>query len=409
MASQQSNTSGSPVRIYVEPVLVGQESPELIEMDAKVNSYVSQYPSVFSGTYISTDSSGLTVGVVDQNDPAADALKALVGKLDPTSSFITIIPARYTWNDLDKIRSSIVDEYMTGGSGVSGVGVDASQDAVLVEVPRDASGLDLTNNPIAIKLTQQYGSAVMFQESAGETSATTANNDISPHFGGSGYKWYDAAGSVASGYCSLGFPVKVNNVTYGLTAGHCRPGSATNYVNAYSVGGVSSSLYFGSLYTTTWIGTQNTYGDWSLLKGSGYNPYVYNGPVGSSTFLSVVDASFYYPSVNSGMCSSGARTGQICRYKVFQTGWCEPYDGVTTCSLIRMKSDQNNDGSYDCDGWYYGDSGGSIYAGATGGVRAFGIASAITTECPAAGRFYYATSLFGVSRWNSGASMPLAP
>ena len=98
-----------------------------------------------------------------------------------------------------------------------------------------------------------------------------------------------------------------------------------------------------------------------LLKDSTYSPWVYTSNTTSNTVLPVVDAAYTSPSKGKPLCSSGATTGQICRYKIEDSEVCIIVSGETTCHAIKMSSDQNLDGVIDCLGSQPGDSDGAVY------------------------------------------------
>lgn len=396
------------VRLYIEPVFTGQASPELDRIGNEINEFVSLHPDTFSGAYFSLDSSKVMVGVAEPSHEAAAVLEELANKLDPERGQVITTDAERSWSELDSVKDLLAEEYLREAKGgLDSVGLNPALDTVVVSVAIEPGDAPLTDNPTVIEIAERFGDRVMFSESSGPVKMNSAIDDVDPHFGGAGYEWYDAAGNNTGFGCSLAFPIKINNVTYGLTGGHCRPGSATNLVNAYSFSGVDSSRYFGSLHTTSWIGTEDLYGDFALLKNSTYVPYVYNSTPTSNSSLAVVAASFTFPMVGQYMCSSGVSTGQICRYKVLETNKCKSHEGQMVCEQIIMKSDQNLDGLYDCGGWTTGDSGGAVYNAVSGGVRAYGIVTASSEFCFVP-REYHVTSLHGVQEWQPLASVVLA-
>lgn len=399
----------SRVRLYVEPVFSGQASLELDRIGNEVNEFISLHPHTFSGGYFSSDSSKVMVGVAEPSHEAASAFEELADRLDPGRRQVATIEAQWSWSELDSVKNRLVEEYLRQAKGgVDSVGLNTVLNTVVVAVEIKPGDPALKDNPTVIEIAERYGDSVMFRASAGPVIMNSSIDDVDPHFGGAGYEWYDSAGNKTSGHCSIAFPINLNNVTYGLTAGHCRPGTATNRVHAYSLAGVDSRRYFGSLYTTTWVGTQDSYGDFALLKNSTYAPFVYSSTRTSNDFLWVVEASFNFPMTGQNMCSSGVTTGQKCRYKVVATNQCKLADGQPVCEQFVMKSDQNLDRAYDCFGWEDGDSGGAVYNAVSGGVRAYGIVSAFTEQQCFAPREYQATSLHGVRKWKPLASMPLA-
>lgn len=96
------------------------------------------------------------------------------------------------------------------------------------------------------------------------------------------------------------------------------------------------------------------------MGGSTYISRVYNSNIYSESTLDVVNVSWNFPTVGSGVSSSGHTTSRICRYKVLDVDACVNYgSGIISCEMFSMTSDQNLDGSYDCSGFDHGDSGGA--------------------------------------------------
>ncbi|AJT42174.1 hypothetical protein [Psychromicrobium lacuslunae] len=409
-AATDHNHSSAAVPLSVQQTMAGEPSAELSALCNQINDFLAKHPAVFSGSYLSADSRLVNIGVATQEDPAVKELKALLAKIDPRSKFTRLTVAKNSMTQLEEARSAIVRDYLgKAGSSVKSVGIDASQDSVVVGVVPQSEAFAAKDVPAASTISASFGDRVVFSKQTNQGLAASSRYDTSPHYGGAGYQWYNASGSaISQAICSLSFPIKIGTITYGLTAGHCRQGTQSNYLNAYSEGGgVSAAYSFGHHETTTWVGTQDTYGDFSLLAGSNYQSRVYNGPIGSESSVDVVGASWNFPSIGAGMCTSGRTSGQVCRYKVLQTNFCATY-GIAgqpqypNCELFMMGSDQNLDGAYDCNGFIPGDSGGAVYSAAPGGgVTGYGIVSAILGNCQ-----YVATSLHGVRKWSPTATMP---
>lgn len=399
------------IRIYVDPVYTGQATEALLAMSDKISAFVTEHPTTFSSGYFSADSSKFYVGVARPGDAAAAEFEELASSLDPGRKLVVTAPARRSWSELSAVKDTVYEDHMVSPEAmVQAVGVDTSRNAVVVHVLRRAADGPLESLPEVAEIAGRFADIVMFRDLPGPISVTSSN-DVTPHFADAGYWWLDGGGNLVSDPCSLAFPIRYNNVTYGLIAGHCRPGSATNYVSAYSTGGFDSSRYFGSLYTTSWPGNAWLYVDFALLQGSSYSPYVYNtSDLDSSSALPVRDAAFYFPAPHSSMCTSGNSTGQKCRYTVIDTNLCVNASGTQVCNVFRMRSDQNLDGLYDCNGAEVGDSGGGVYAARAtgGGVIAYGIVTAATITCPSLGKDYWSTSLYGLRQWKSSVTMILA-
>jgi streptogrisin C len=199
-----------------------------------------------------------------------------------------------------------------------------------------------------------------------------------------------------------------------LTAGHCMPG-ATGFPDAWAtafttVAKPSVDYYFGTRYTTTMggalgspaDGSQDQYGDWALLRGSTYLPYVYNctNVTGYCSSLPVGTASWVLPSDNAAICTSGRTTGQTCRQHVVQPSADAWIQGVYIRHLTMFQADASGS----CDTVRGGDSGGAVYQAMSsrpGFMRALGMVTA-TDGCTS-----YYTRLSGVRAWDSSITMPV--
>jgi hypothetical protein len=331
---------------------------------------------------------------------------------------VTVATVRRSGKEIRKLKDSLVplltDPRYAGQ--IVGVGEDPSLGVAVVYATADSAAA-------RTQIAATYGSAVIFRlSSQARADDADRDRDSTPHYGGSGFTWWNAAHTAhLNGWCSTGFPVIHGGVTYMLTAGHCVPGQRQYpalWASFNQTGGAPSNLfYFGGLFTTTvsgtelnpTSGTQDRFGDWSMIQGSTYSPHVYNCPntTGSCSFLSVGAASWVSPAMNAGACSSGRTTGQVCRYRVTDPDITFNVDGRPTGQLALLRSNQDLAGGDDCLGWNHGDSGGAIYqaiSGRTGFVRAMGLVTAHTgtTACN-----YYYTKLQGVRAWSPNASMPL--
>ncbi|MEV6155570.1 hypothetical protein AB0L53_35030 [Nonomuraea sp. NPDC052129] len=124
---------------------------------------------------------------------------------------------------------------------------------------------------------------------------------------------------------------------------------------------------------------------------------------GGCSSLLVGDVSWSTPANGTSVCTSGIRTGQICRQIVTDASWEGIVGGVYVRHLAFIQSDQDGDGQYDCTTSLPGDSGGAVYQGMSGStmVRAMGI----ITGGDSCSTLY--TKLAGVKAWDSSVSMPL--
>lgn len=302
---------------------------------------------------------------------------------------------------------------------INGIGLDPSRGTVVVYASADSA--------IArAEIKARYGDAVIFRLD-GPAQFTEANRDrdTAAHWGGAGYlQWNDTHTQYFQAadpdWCSTAFPVILNGTRYLLTAGHCVPGQAqfpylwASFDRDASI--PSSSYYFGTRHTTTvngtetspTDGTQDTLGDWTLIRGSTYDPKVYSCPnvTGTCSALPVGAASWITPVMGAGACSSGRTTAQVCRYKVLDPDDTRTIGNLVVAHLAVLRSNQDLTGDDDCLGWQSGDSGGAIYQAIStrpGYIRAMGIVTGSSIACP---RNYYYTKLSGVRAWNSSITMP---
>lgn len=226
--------------------------------------------------------------------------------------------------------------------------------------------------------------SLKFQQ-GGEGELSSRDVDYAPHWMGA--KLNGSAG----GYCSSGVPLIIGGVRRLLTAGHCTSGTYSN-----------NGQVVGSTYTTSYPGKAKIFGDWKLLQGSSYALRVYSGDVYSSASLPITGAEWGVKALGSGMCSSGATTGQICRYYVADFYKAHSWNGVLTYPLTMLgHTSSGQPGFSDSNGWKPGDSGGPCYfSDGAGGVKVAGI---VTGRYVAGSTDYYCTQLSGVRAWNSSA------
>ena len=404
------------IMIYSHPVYTGEATMELDLAVDKVSDYMADHTNVFARGHYTLDSSQFSVSIAKPNDVAVKGLRDLIAKLDPENKLFLFENVERSVDELEEIQMSIVREFMIDdpngtdhgvlvrkGTSIQSVGMIDSPSRVVVDVLTDLSGSPLEDNAEVQAINAKYPDSVLFSEESAEVTPTTSYDDVAPHYAGAGYNWFDNNGNVVpNSGCSLGFASIVDGVTYGLSAGHCRWGSQSNRLYAYSPGVNLATLdfphYIGGLHTTTYKGSQSLYGDFSLLQGSTYAPFVYSSGPTSNSATPVVDATYTSPNVGAGLCSSGVTTGQICRYKIDTMDTCTNVGGELSCHEMKMISDQDLNGVKDCLGFAPGDSGGAVYNAVPGGVRGVGIISAESGGCP---KWYYATSFYGIRIWNS--------
>lgn len=166
----------NPVRIYTEPVYVGQATGELNEIGNTINDYVAAHPKTFSGGYYSTDSSTIFVGVTEPGDKAAVGFEKLANRLDPGRRRAVTTDARWSWSELDAVKDIVAEKYLKRSvGGIDSVGLDISQDAVVVSVLIEPGDPRLEDNPTVLEIAEKYGDMVMFRKSSGPVSLNGSN------------------------------------------------------------------------------------------------------------------------------------------------------------------------------------------------------------------------------------------
>ncbi len=280
-------------------------------------------------------------------------------------------------------------------------------------------------------LAARFGGRVSFEKlSPPHFTDLDRNKDNTPHYGGAAYGKYNNAHTYTDGTkCSVAFPVERSGVRYMLTAGHCMPGGEGTYAYLWAPNtpGDDIAYNFGYIYTTVYggtnghptEGTQDNYGDWALIQGSTYAPYVYNCPRNTApcSYLKVGDVSWTAPTIPTAVCTSGFVTGQICRYSVFRTDITTRMyhsDGTShlVSHIVQLRHDSNLDGQPDCDRVEEGDSGGAVYQGISGQpgyIRAMGIITGRDQSTDPAHCYTYYTELKGLKTFSSAFTMPMAP
>lgn len=172
---QETVQTQKVIRIYTDPAYKGQANAALKELADKINGHVAAHPDTFSGSYFSSDSTKLLVGVARPGDKAATDLEKLVDQLDPRHQSVVMTAARWSWTELEAVKDRLVAEYLkTRKGGLQSVGLDTSRNAVVVHVLRKPDGPRLEENPIVIEIANHYGDVVMFGEAPGSISTDTA-------------------------------------------------------------------------------------------------------------------------------------------------------------------------------------------------------------------------------------------
>jgi hypothetical protein len=394
----------------------------------RIGRLIESAPRRYTGVIV-TGENTLTVTLPAGVDPAAreQAVRAVISGGAPAApvsvTFVTVPRSR---SDIQAIQARLRPILAAGVYAGQFIGFGQDQSLGVVVVYVNGSSTSVRN-----ALASQFGDAIIFRGlGPAQLTELDRSRDSVPHFAGSGFLAWNDAHTAYVERCSSGFTVTVSGVSYELTAGHCLPGSSpwTNlWASAFtSTTPPASYYYFGTRHTTTAAGTdpehlvegtQDRYGDWALIRSASYGTYVYNctngppatdivGMTGSCTALAVGAASYVAPALNTGACTSGSTTGQICRFFVSDSDATVNFGGLLYNHLTLMNHDGDLDGNPDCGTTLAGDSGGAVYqaiSGRTGYVRAMGTVTGIT------GCTDVYTRLDGLRAWNSTASVTLHP
>ncbi|MEU7853266.1 hypothetical protein [Nonomuraea sp. NPDC049141] len=349
----------------------------------------------------------------------ADTLRSGTRSVSGETVSVAVEQVPRSLADVEATKAQIV-ELITAGAyknQVFGVGVDPVKATAVVYASEDS-------DTARTELKQRFGDAITFRLQDAVARPNTRSRDTAPHYGGAGIRMWTAGHVSYGGVCSTAFAVVKQGVAHMLSAAHCFP-SETDYPRAWSSSFTSASAplttyYQGAMVTTTMRGTllnptdgtQDLYGDFSLLQGGGgYLPRVYNCAKNAEPCTSLVVGAAEYgtPANGTQVCTSGVMSGQTCRQYVTDgsyAGWINVNGADMFINHWAItNSDQNGDGTYDCAGAIQGDSGGAIYRSMAGGkVVAMGIISAgwngPTGVCYSA----YA-KLSGVRAWDSSVSV----
>jgi hypothetical protein len=226
-------------------------------------------------------------------------------------------------------------------------------------------------------LSKRFGTeaiALLIDPKGAGATLGNRQTDTSPYWGGAhivtpGYNCSDAFSWVTSG--------AIGNAM--ITAAHCIPSGGSVTIGSQSGAGTVTSASrenWDADHGTQYYTGQSTYrGDVALIQLASNrksNPYIYRGDANSSTSSSVV--SFYQRNSVSGdvFYVGGATTGETGPYTVDWTSADIIYDPPSDKWARNMTSAVR--GTFDtCAN--HGDSGGSVFAKVTGGVKAAGVFS----------------------------------
>lgn len=365
-------------------VWYGEADPEVLQVGDELQAAVDDSPERMTGVAFCSRYDGVVLFVA-ATDSAVQAVAEKVQGAHPAIP-VYLSEVGSSLSSLLRTVDIFLDDSSLAGT-VTAVGPDIYTGGVRVSIVEDSQRqVDLTKAAVSAAA----GRTIPVTISEGGAGELTGRfNDSAPYYMGGALT--NASGGLI---CSSGVPMTIGSTRRLLTAGHC---SGSTY---YNNGGV-----VGSTYTTAFPGNADIYGDWKLVQGSTYAKRVFNGSVSSGSSLPINGAAWGGRPNGYQICSSGAVTGQICRYFVIGSYQSQVLDGVMVGHLLEMIHDSTGSGyQNDSAGWKKGDSGGTCYyADGLGGVIVNGITSG-TWKPPAGGPYYYCTQLSGVRAWSPGAT-----
>jgi len=228
------------------------------------------------------------------------------------------------------------------------------------------------------ELAGRYGTdaiAVQVDRDGPGGSPASRHADYSPFYGGATIFGVDDHGH----YCTDSFAWAIGSQQGNalLTAAHCAPLGGPVQVSGLTVGDVSN-IYeenWNDQNGTTYYSGQSVYrGDVALIRlrsGSTSAPFIYRGGSNSGTASQVISRYGRYSALNDKFYLGGQTTGETGPYTVKDVGIDWWYSNQGPNVWVRNVSRAN--GSAPC--MDLGDSGGSIFATVTGGVKAAGTLS----------------------------------
>ncbi len=410
MASPASAGAELSIEFESIPAGPGAVSPETDELAQKLTELVETSPQTLTGVRIGSDNK-VVLAVASEADAAV--ARATTRRLAATTP-VRVQAVGRSRAELKTIRANIEGLWNTGAFGdvVTGIGTDSSRGVTIVYA-KEASAAVRTS------IKERFGDAVVFRRGqVYRAAAADRSRDTAPHTGGSGIYLWNAEHTGRRGWCSTAFPITINGTTHMLTAAHCAPGGTVHtraWASAFTTATPvpSNSYNFGRMTTSTLAGTydninegnQDRYGDWALLSGSTYRPYIYNcgNRTGACSTLKIGSANYGNPVLGAGVCTSGWTTTQVCRQHVTDEDLTTEidYEGGS----LRVNNLAATAPAETCsDNPAGGDSGGAVYQSISsrpGYVRAMGIITAVST---CTGLF---TKLAGVRAWGPSATVPL--
>jgi hypothetical protein len=324
----------------------GEPGAELVQLGTKLQEIVDDHKDQATAVVYCSDYQGALV-MLPASDLSVEPLVTAAAAQYPSLS-IRIVPVWYALAPLLKLASAIFSDSALQGI-VTGGGPDAYTGGIRLSLsPTAAMSPDVLTSTVNALADSIVGADVPIStEVQGVGQFADRFADTPPYWMGDEL---DFTVNSNSYYCSSGVPLHYGGTSMLLTAGHC---TGTSFYNGGN--------FVGSTYTTSYIANTYGYGDWKLVDGSTYAPYVFSGSTSTDTSSLVIDgANWGGLPVGSAVCTSGRTTYQVCRYYV-----TEAYDTATFKSdidgkiedvypLLRMRHQSSGGGGGDSNGFQPG-------------------------------------------------------
>lgn len=337
------------------------QDPNLGILADKIMEVVDDYPDNLVGSAFSSEDVFLEVFAKDPAGPGVGEIAGLVSASGITNRVI-IVAVPHSMSDYEDAQDALRSEY----GDELGFTVDWLSSTLIASPVTPDTDVSGTLGPVGepVELSAIVDSPSTLRQLEGDEKVAKVPVVFEPLIEATtqgrydDYAPYEMGGAIhrnKKGECSLGIPMRYKNKHMVLTAGHCLAGTFWNGNNTRIVG-------------TTWggtvaAGTASKYGDWQLLTGQTYRRRVFNYGANDNrhSSLPLAQAFFGAKPVGTQLCTSGMKTGQICRYRVKTSRTWSSFTGVGEVGMITTMTHQHNTGVVDRIGTRPGDSGGTVY------------------------------------------------
>ncbi|MGA5040393.1 DNRLRE domain-containing protein [Streptomyces capoamus] len=324
-------------------------------------------------------------GSVDDASEAADGTTTteddVAGPVPTTDA--TVVPATelvpHSQAELDSVADEVLllgEADLPGASALTTATVDAEADKVVVEIPA-------ADDRLTDLLGERYGTdtvTVRVNPSVAQLHETLDRwSDKNPYKGGAGYEAHWSGEGNKFGVCTTGFAWTYNGNPYIVSAGHCT--HSDGYMDSWDNSYPDNSVTVGFVDVDNWangkgsvkLHGQSYYsGDLTLievLKNRGYSVSARIFKKGS-TLRRVENRWTTRSKKGEQFCTGGARSSEVCGWKVTATKQRVKYSGGTIAENMTVA--EKNSGACTLGG----DSGGPVYTVKSNGyVYAKGIIS----------------------------------